>query len=101
MAKTPRTPPEEEPRLRWLGLPGVYCDTFTLDSWTSGVVRIAFGEYTDPEHYPWYRTAVVMPISDVKALARALTRVVTEAEAEAEAEAEREKESASTVRKEE
>ncbi len=74
-----RSRPEEELGFRWLETPAVYCDTYTAD-WFGDVIRIAFGEYTDRDHYPFFRTAVAIPLSDAKRLIRTLTRLVKEAE---------------------
>lgn len=79
MASKPKQRPEENNTFRWLQEPGIYCDTYTVDLWKRpGVVRMTFGEYTDQDHSPFYRVAVVMPKQDVKALIATLTRILKE-----------------------
>ena len=76
-----RSRPDEETGFDWLQLPGIFCDTYTADYFrSSNVVRITFGEYTDREHFPIYRTAVVMPVPDAKRLRATLNRLIREAE---------------------
>jgi hypothetical protein len=73
--------PEDEPGWRWLENPAIFCDTFSVDFFTdSNIFRLAFGEYTDKEHYPYFRVGVALPFADAKALARTLTRLIKEAE---------------------
>ena len=75
-----RSLPQDEPRYRWLEPPGIYCDAYTANYFPSGVIRITFGEYIDKDHYPYFRTAVVIPLSDAKRLVRTLNRLITRAE---------------------
>lgn len=84
-----RTRPEEHLGFRWLETPGVFCDTYTARYFPDATsVRITFGEYTDRDHYPYYRYAVVMPLSDIKRLVRTLNRLIREAEQPEEGEEE-------------
>ena len=76
-----RSRPDTEPGYDWLKMPGIFCDTYTADYFpSSNVIRINFGEYTDREHWPFYRAAVVLPLSDAKRLRATLNRLIREAE---------------------
>jgi len=77
-----KTRPEEEEGFDWLKEPAVFCDAFTADYLrATNLVRIAFGEYTDREHYPYYRVSVVLPLDDAKALRSTLNRIIKDSEA--------------------
>lgn len=75
--------PNVEPEWGWLREPGVYCDTYAVDIFQpQGVVRLTFGEYTDKEHLPYFRSAVVLPIAEAKALGRWLIKLIEAEEKE-------------------
>jgi hypothetical protein len=79
--------PEKEVDWRWLQMPAVFCDTFVVSVWgPPGIVRLTFAEFTDNKMLPFFRTAVVLPIADAKALARELDEQIRAAEMEAAAE---------------
>ncbi len=80
--------PENDPSNSWLQVPAVYCDTFSTGLIPGNrMIRIVFGDYISRQDYPFYRSAVVMPIDDIEVLIKHLTRRVAELkkiEAEAE-----------------
>lgn len=81
--------PDEDIGFNWLALPGIFCDTYAASYFrSSNAIRITFGEYTNKDHQPYYRTAVVLPLSDAKRLRATLTRLIKEAEEPEEGEAE-------------
>ena len=96
MAQNPskeREDPAEETGFRWLQLPAIFVDTFSVDHFSGGtIIRLVFGEYVSREYVPFYRASVAMPLSDAKALARTLTRIVKDAEQELKTRAETETE---------
>lgn len=75
-----RKNPQDDPSWNWLAAPAPYCDTFSVDVWAKpGVVRLTFAEYTDKEHEPFFRAAVVLPISDARSLGQMLEKLIKEA----------------------
>lgn len=83
MADEKQTPPEKEEVFndpdqdtywRWLKLPAPYCDTWAVDAWPTGVVRLTFAEFTTKGYLPFFRSAVVLPHSDARDLANAIIR---------------------------
>jgi hypothetical protein len=70
----PKAPPEtlEDEYPDWLQLPGIYCDTYLVDVWYSGVARLVFGEVTGRGGAITFRTSVVMPIADARELIKTL-----------------------------
>ena len=81
----PLKDPENELQWRWLKDPATYCDAYNVDVWPGpGVVRISFGEFTNKEYLPFFRAAIVMPISDAKSLAETLIALIREAEQDKE-----------------
>lgn len=78
-----RKAPESDPENSWLQVPAHYCDTFSTSIIREcKMVRIVFGDYVGREYRPFYRSAVVMPLSDIKSLIRHLSRLVAELERE-------------------
>jgi hypothetical protein len=75
-SKTTEKDPRQDPDLQWLETPGIFCDTFAVDTWPSQVVRIVFGEYTAAGYQPFFRSAIVMPIDDAKQLSDAIKRSI-------------------------
>jgi hypothetical protein len=51
----------------------VFCDTYFLNIWPE-YLRIAFGEHLRDR--PYYRSAIAMPISDAKSLAKDILELV-------------------------
>ena len=83
MAREPldRRAPESDPDTSWLGVPAIYCDTFTTGILSeNGMLRIVFGDYVSKSLFPFYRCSIMMPVSDVKVLIRHLTSRVAEIE---------------------
>jgi len=76
-----RKPPEADIGWRWMQLPAVFVDTFVVDVFQKAtLVRLSFAEYTDRETASFYRSSVVMPVSDAKLLIERLTADIKEAE---------------------
>ncbi|HUO91804.1 MAG TPA: hypothetical protein VMU22_02730 [Rhizomicrobium sp.] len=76
-----RKDPDADTEWRWLKTPATYCDTYSVDVFGgASIVRITFGEFLDRETEPYYRMAVALPISDAKALAKSLERLIKRAE---------------------
>lgn len=76
-----RSGPEDEASYRWLEAPGIFCDYYFADYYSdSKCIRITFGEWVAKGVQPFYRTAVVLPLSDAKALRKTLDRLIHQAE---------------------
>ncbi len=61
----------------WLRVPATYVDYYQGSYIAgAGIVRLAFGEFTGENQPPLMRTAIAMPISDVKILVRTLSEWV-------------------------
>lgn len=84
--RIPDKDPSQDTDWEWLKMPAPYCDTFAVDAWQTGVVRLTFGEYTMKGFLPFFRAAVVMPQEDAKQLAEAILEQIQKAEKEMEKE---------------
>jgi hypothetical protein len=61
----------------WLRIPATYVDYYQGSYIAgAGMVRLAFGEFTGENQPAIMRTAIAMPITDVKILVRTLTEWV-------------------------
>jgi hypothetical protein len=76
----PYKEPDNDPYWRWLKLAAPYCDTWAVDAWPTGVVRLTFAEFTGKGYLPFFRSAVVMPHGDAKDFARAILEEVQKIE---------------------
>lgn len=73
--------PMTEVRYRWLQVPPIYCDAFSVRAFgEERIVRMAFGEHVGKEYSPFYRASIAMPIADVKQLIKALAATIAEEE---------------------
>ena len=79
--------PENNVGYRWLMLTPVYCDYYTAQIFSNGIVRMSFGEYFTKDYEAVYRASIAMPIQDVRMLHRTLGRLIKEYDAETKVEA--------------
>lgn len=78
-----RKPPETDEDYRWLSLPAIYCDTYTIDfaaSDTTSMVRLVLGDYVSKEYTPFFRASVIIPTEVVRELLQSLQELLNEAD---------------------
>jgi hypothetical protein len=77
--KAPEEEDNEDRLYNWLGPAPTYVDHFALRAFSSsGVMRIAFGEWLSRKRSPIYRVGIAMPIPDARVLLRELRDALKE-----------------------